>query len=298
MKKTKSPAPAPKKAVKKPTATKLKKQQATSGNASKLASENLQLRAELEHKNRELAIEAAMEKVRARSLAMQKPGELAEVAEVLRKEMGAIGVEELETSSIYIVDENKTTTECWYAIKDVRGKNKKLVTDHMTMDLGETWVGKEMQKFYRSNQTRTSILMRGENRKEWINYCASKSSVLQGYFGGEIPERTYHLSKFSNGFMGAASPGEISQESWDLLQRATAVFSFAYKRFSDLQKAEAQAREAQIQLALERVRARTMAMQKSEELLATAVMLFNEFTPLSPQAAPLIARAFVVNIDE
>lgn len=224
MKKTKSPAPAPKKAVKKPTATKLKKQQATSGNASKLASENLQLRAELEHKNRELAIEAAMEKVRARSLAMQKPGELAEVAEVLRKEMGAIGVEELETSSIYIVDENKTTTECWYAIKDVRGKNKKLVTDHMTMDLGETWVGKEMQKFYRSNQTRTSFLMRGENRKEWINYCASKSSVLQGYFGGEIPERTYHLSKFSNGFMGAASPGEISQESWDLLQRATAVF--------------------------------------------------------------------------
>ncbi|MBL7861871.1 MAG: nuclear transport factor 2 family protein, partial [Cyclobacteriaceae bacterium] len=239
--------------------------------------------ADLIKKNRELAIEAAMEKVRARSLAMQKPEELAEVAEVLRKEMGALGVEELETSSIYIVNENETS-ECWYAIKDVRGKNKKLVTDHMTLRLDETWVGREMQKFYRSKQTRTSILMRGKNRKEWINYCADKSSVLQGYYGGEIPERTYHLLKFSNGFMGAASPAEISAESWDLLQRATAVFSFAYKRFSDLQKAEAQAKEAQIQLALERVRARTMAMQKSEELPEAAALLFQQVQSLGMPA--------------
>jgi signal transduction histidine kinase len=240
----------------------------------KISAENLQLRdavkrrtVELEYKNRELEIEAAMEKVRVRSLAMQKPEELAEVAEVLRNEMGALGVEELETSSIYIVDENKGATECWYAIKDIRSKNKKLVTDHMTMDLGETWVGKQMQKFYRSKQTRISILMQGENRKEWINYCAGKSSVLKGYYDGDIPERTYHLLKFSNGFMGAASPGAISIESWDLLQRATSVFSFAYKRFSDLQKAEAQAREAQIEAALERVRTVAMGMTKPEDML-------------------------------
>ncbi|MBL7871265.1 MAG: nuclear transport factor 2 family protein, partial [Cyclobacteriaceae bacterium] len=247
--------------------------------SEKIEKENLELRdavkrrtVELEHKNRELAIEAAMEKVRARSLAMQKPEELTEVAEVLRKEMGALGVEELETSSIYIVNENETT-ECWYAIKDVRGNNKKLVTDHMTLHLVETWVGREMQKFYRSKQTRTSILMRGKNRKEWINYCADKSSVLQGYYGGEIPERTYHLLKFSNGFMGAASPGEISPESWDLLQRATTVFSFAYKRFSDLQKAEAQAKEAKIEAALERIRARALAMHKSEEFMEVAKVM-------------------------
>jgi hypothetical protein len=40
----------------------------------------------------------------------------------------------------------------------------------------------------------------------------------------------------------------------------------AYQRFIDLKKAEAQAREAEIQLALERIRARTMAMHQSEEL--------------------------------
>nr|MCU0368713.1 nuclear transport factor 2 family protein [Cyclobacteriaceae bacterium] len=225
-----------------------------------------------EEQAREAQIELALERVRAGTMAMQKSEELVAVSEVLRKEMGALGVEELETSSIYIVNENETT-ECWYAIKDVRGKNKKLVTDHMTLRLDETWVGRQMKKFFYSKETRVSIVMKGENRKQWINYCAGKSSVLKGYYGLEIPERTYHLVKFSNGFMGAASPGEISQESWDLLQRATAVFSFAYKRFSDLQKAEAQTREAKIEAALERIRARALAMHRSDEFTEVAKVM-------------------------
>ena len=95
-----------------------------------------------------------------------------------------------------------------------------------------------------------------------------------------IPERTYHLVKFSNGFMGSASPGDISEESWALLNRATTVFSLAYTRFLDLQKAEAQTKEAQIELALERVRARTMAMHKSDELTETAAIVFQQLNNL------------------
>ncbi|GAB4372496.1 MAG: hypothetical protein Kow0042_15840 [Calditrichia bacterium] len=193
-----------------------------------------------EARAREAQIETALEKVRARALTMQKSDELMEVATVLRKEMAALGVEELETSSIYIVDKNNGTTDCWYAIKDIRGEDNKLVNDHMTIRLEDTWVGREMQKFYASKNKQTSIVMQGENRKEWINYCADHSEVLQGYYGDEIPERTYHLLKFSNGYMGAASPGDISAESWDLLQRAASVFSLAFTRFLDLQHAEEQ----------------------------------------------------------
>src|SRR6185503_815423 len=47
----------------------------------------------------------------------------------------------------------------------------------------------------------------------------------------------------------------------EVIRRLAYVFEQSYTRFLDLQKAEAQAREAQIELALERVRARTMAMQ-------------------------------------
>jgi len=233
-----------------------------------------------EEQARESKIEAAMEKVRARAMAMQKAEELTEVAQVLRKEMGLLGVEELETSSIYIHDEVSGTTECWYAIQDIREQGKKLVTDNMTIHLNDTWVGREMLKFYRSAQRQTSILMQGENRKEWINYCAQRSKVLQGYYGDVIPERTYHLLKFSNGYMGAASPGDISAESWDLLKRATTVFSLAFTRFNDLQLAEANAKEATKQSALDRVRAEIASMRTVGDLEKITPLIWNELTIL------------------
>ena len=58
------------------------------------------------------------------------------------------------------------------------------------------------------------------------------------------------------------------------------VFELSYRRYLDIEQAEAQAREAQIQLALERVRARTMAMQYSSELADTASVLFQQIKEL------------------
>src|SRR5215213_3420919 len=239
-----------------------------------------QQRTIVEEKNNELKIEAALERVRSRAMAMQKPNELVEVAQLLRKEMGLLGVEELETSSIYIHNETTQQTECWYAIQ----KDGKLVSDHMTIELYDTSVGREMSAFYGSDKKQTSIIMQGEARKEWINYCAGHSKVLAGFYGDSIPDRTYHLYKFSSGYVGAAAPGDISEESWDLLKRATNVFSLAYTRFNDLQIAEAQSRESQIQLALERVRARTMAMQHSDELPETSFLLFQQMKELGETA--------------
>jgi signal transduction histidine kinase len=231
---------------------------------------------------REAQIEAALERVRARSMAMLQPQELKEVAELLRKEMGALGIEALETSSIYLV--HPDNTECWYAIKDVRQKNTKLLSDYMEIQLHETWVGREMQKFYKGKQKQASIVMKGSQRKEWINYCASKSSGLKNYYGKEIPERTYHILKFAGGYMGAVSPGELSPENWDVLRRATAVFALAYTRFKDLQEAANRAREAEIELALERVRARSMAMHKSSEIMEVVYLIADRLKDLKVES--------------
>lgn len=62
------------------------------------------------------------------------------------------------------------------------------------------------------------------------------------------------------------SENPISPDDLDILERFGRVFEQSYTRFLDLQKAEAQAREAQIEAALERVRSRSMAMHRSEEL--------------------------------
>ena len=135
-----------------------------------------------EAQTRQSKIETAMERVRARALAMQEPEELKQVAEVLRREMGLLGVEELETSSIYINDEVAQKAECWYAIKDIREEEKVLVSDHFDLDLNETWVGREMMNFYESAEDQVSIVMKGDARKEWIAYCEKHSQALKGYY--------------------------------------------------------------------------------------------------------------------
>ncbi len=190
-----------------------------------------------ERQNRESQIELALERVRARALAMQDPGELVEVAQVLRKEMGGLGVEELETSTIFIHDDGADRAECWFAIKDTKQSEQRLVADHITLDLRATWVGREMRMFFDSDGNHISIPMTGTHRREWIEYCYTLSPVLDGFYGKEIPDRTYHLFKFSNGAIGAAAPGDISDSSWGLLSRAASVFSLAYSRFKDLSQA-------------------------------------------------------------
>ncbi len=200
---------------------------------------------------REAKIETALERVRARALAMQQPEELKDVAQVLRNEMGALGVEELETCSIYIHGDSSAQVECWFALQDPKQTEKKMVADHFVLNLDDTWVGREMKKFYQSDEKQVSVVMQGVNRKEWIKYCYEHSPVFSGFYGETIPDRTYHLYKFSHGYIDAAAPGDISAESWKLLSRAASVFSLAYSRFRDL----TQARMDLIQLKEEKKRA-------------------------------------------
>jgi signal transduction histidine kinase len=181
-------------------------------------------------------VEAALERVRSRAMAMQEPEELKDVAQILRTEMGLLGFEELETCSIYILDKKVATAECWYAIKN-SDKNRELVADHISMDFTATWVGKQMLEFHDSKAETRSIVMKGDKRKEWITYCMAQSKVLKDVYSDTIPDRTYHLQKFSHGAIGAASAGDISAESWALLKRSASVFSLAYARFKDLTQA-------------------------------------------------------------
>src|SRR4029077_4111066 len=67
----------------------------------------------------------------------------------------------------------------------------------------------------------------------------------------------------------------------ELMLRFTKVFQQTYTRFLDLQKAEEQTREAQIEAALERVRSRSMGMRKSEELKEVIKIVYDQFVHLN-----------------
>jgi hypothetical protein len=68
------------------------------------------------------------------------------------------------------------------------------------------------------------------------------------------------------GFMEIVSDEALNQETISVLKRFAKVFEQTYTRFLDLQKAEAQAREAQIEAALERVRSRALEMHESKDM--------------------------------
>src|SRR6185312_2381192 len=65
-----------------------------------------------------------------------------------------------------------------------------------------------------------------------------------------------------------------------IFKRFAGVFGQTYRRYLDLQKAEAAAREAQIEAALERVRSKAMAMRSSNDLNTTANTVFIELRKL------------------
>src|SRR5262249_16794097 len=88
----------------------------------------------------------------------------------------------------------------------------------------------------------------------------------------------WHAAYFKQGYLFMITLEPYDEER--IMIRFAKVFEQAYTRFLDLQKAEAQAREADIELSLERVRARTMAMHKSVELAETAQVMFSQLREL------------------
>src|SRR4030095_12104814 len=65
-----------------------------------------------------------------------------------------------------------------------------------------------------------------------------------------------------------------------IFKRFANAFEQAYTRFLDLQRAESNAREAQIEASLERVRSKTMAMHTSDDVTGATATLFTELEKL------------------
>ena len=86
-----------------------------------------------------------------------------------------------------------------------------------------------------------------------------------------------NVSLYIENFSGLS----YSDEENETLMRFGKVFQQTYTRFLDLQKAEAQARESQIEASLERVRSKAMAMQSSNDLGLTVATIFEELEKLN-----------------
>src|SRR5207237_3727760 len=90
----------------------------------------------------------------------------------------------------------------------------------------------------------------------------------------------FHCANFSNGYLLILATNYYPPDDQQTIIRFAKVFEMTYRRFLDLEQAEAQAREAQIEAALERVRSKAMAMHNSADLSSAASVVFTELKKL------------------
>lgn len=236
--------------------------------------------AELSNRNKELKIEAALERVRLASMGMRKSEDLHEVIVVVFKQMESLG---LVIHSAQIIDDfkNFTIPTCWIAaggqvyperIHLPFVKNafmSRLLTAHKN---GESFYSQQLTKQQKDEHFRHYF----ENSSH-KNVPKSRQDLIFSYPGLGL---SCVLGK-NSALCVMRYDGVIYQdEENEIVQRFFKVFEQSYTRFLDLKKAEAQAREAQIEAALERVRAATMAMHNSEDLADVALVMFDQLKTL------------------
>ena len=259
------------------TASKLVRTEKVNRTTSILLEETItelkQKRNAVEAQNRELEIEAALERVRAVAMSMRKPEELTAVGEIIFKELKGLGFTNLRNTEIIIInDTKKSLTSYYYSDYGVTGVVEVLYTTNPTV---KKWVN-DLKK---SNDAFAEVVIGENEMAAWRKY-REEVGYLPDPKLNEAKTIYYYSYSIGLGGLSISTFKAASNEQIKILERFRNVFDLAYQRYSDIEQAQAQAREAQIELALERIRARTMAMQKSEELADTAYVLFRQFKEL------------------
>ena len=231
-----------------------------------------------EEQAREATIEAALERVRSKTMAMHNSNDVGETVTLMFNELIKLGVDKIARCGIAIPD-NNGLIELWTA-KLGRDEKEEIIIGHIDkaihpmLDL--------LYHAWKSKQAHFEYLLEGDDLTNYITALNNYRGYPIKYEIGAWGAKQYHNDFFFHeGMVFAFTFQPLSAEIAAIFRRFAGVFGQTYRRYLDLQKAEAQAKESQIQLALERVRARTMAMQKSGELHKVIQLVFEQLQQLN-----------------
>ena len=236
---------------------------------------------ELSDRNKELEIEAALERVRARTMGMQKSADLQAVIQVVNEQMVSLDIlvdhagfiidyKERDDMHIWLADPGGVPAEVmipyfdsphWNSFREAKKTGSDFFANHFSFE--------DKNSFYR--QLFEFIPGVKEETKAQYLSCPGLaiSTVLMENVG-------LYIENFSG--------TSYTADENDTLMRFGKVFQQTYTRFLDLQKAEALTRETQVELSLERIRSQAAAMKHPSDLLDVVVSMRTEFTSLGHEA--------------
>ena len=102
---------------------------------------SIALRATVARLERELQIEAALERVRASALAMRTSEDLVKVADTLKEQMGLLGQHQLESVVIEFYDLHEDFFESWYSLVPAARKDMERLIQRPTQDVQVSTAG-------------------------------------------------------------------------------------------------------------------------------------------------------------
>ena len=228
---------------------------------------------------REAQIEVALEKVRGKAMAMHKTEDINSAVAVVFEELDKLNLATMRCGIARLHTENRMT-QLWTIAKSDAGTSV-LVSGEEPMDIHPMLMGAYTSWLDHKEEFSYELV-----DDDLINYYKAIGSTefrlpenLQGMQPGKM-RQYFHAAFLDAGGLFAFRETAFPEEAKKVMKRFANVFNLTYKRFLDLQKAEVQAREAQIELGLERVRAIAMAMQKSDDLAAAVAIIFEELDKL------------------
>ncbi len=223
---------------------------------------------------REAQIEVALERVRSVSMAMHESDELVKVATTVYQQLIGLGFDSVVSGGFNFPDAENKVTQCWFA----ETTNESLLQNFRIPFAGDKVLDERHEYREKGIPFLEQVLKREEVEKHMEFVFPNDDSSDEELAAREaMPDPTIFSIQFLNeGYMILISVTPLSEDQKSIMGRFANVFNSAYTRFLDLQKAEAQAREAQVQLALERIRARTIAMHSSDEFRETLGTLFEQ----------------------
>ncbi|MGZ3776419.1 MAG: hypothetical protein ACXVI9_02105, partial [Mucilaginibacter sp.] len=247
-----------------------------------------QKRKAVEEKNRDLEIEAALERVRTVAMGMRAADDLLNICKILFEELTALEFAELRNAMINIVNDEKGSFLCYDFNGDRTSVTPFQYNSHPVID-------RQIDITRSASDAFIEHILTGDDLQDFKAFRVTNGEPPDPKLEN-INALYYYFYSIGDGSVGISSFSSLPEEKLNVLKRFRNVFDLAYRRYADIQLAAAQAREAQIELALERVRARTMAMQRSEELAETAYILFQQFKELGEN--PDQATIGIINEEE
>jgi signal transduction histidine kinase len=241
---------------------------------------------------RESQIETSLERIRARALAMQTSDEITDVVLVLKEQMEQLNQPELAGCVIHIYPEDSDTFDSWYAFRPPN--LKEFLVGAVKFPKRGTSITRQWLDLYHGDKSEYDIKLSTEEYQEWmVLRDKALGQNLQGT--GDLTTPYYHMCDFSGGTLITATGVESTADVKDLQRRAAAVFDLAYRRYVDLQKAEAREKEAIQQSSLDRVRAEIASMRTAGDLERITPLIWKELLALN---VPFIRCGVFIMDDE